>query len=297
MGEDHDRDRDPALAVHREVAEPSGRDGQRDRCPGEAREQAPDDDVGVAQPVDVDAERVGRGRTFANRAEVESRSGPVDPVPGDRHDGIANVDEDALVGEEDRPNHRKSREAGDRERRQEGDRAGLREVLAEHAGQARTEERQGKAGNDLLGLEADRDDGMEHREEPAGHRPEGQPEPRVARRDRRPEGDDRADQHHPFHAQVDDAGPLREDLADGREQQDRPGCDAGGEDGGQVHQAARRSMRTRYRSTTSLAMRQNRMIPWIIAGIPEGWISRPARIRAPKAMAAMITPYGWSLAM
>jgi hypothetical protein len=56
-------------------------------------------------------------------------------------------------------------------------------------------------------------------------------------------------------------------------------------------------MRTRYRSTTSLAMRQNRMIPWIIDGIPEGWISRPARIRAPKAMAAMITPYGWSLAM
>ena len=36
---------------------------------------------------------------------------------------------------------------------------------------------------------------------------------------------------------------------------------------------------------------------WIIDGIPEGWISRPARMRAPKAMAATITPYGWSLAM
>ena len=49
---------------------------------------------------------------------------------------------------------------------------------------------------------------------------------------------DRADQHHPLDAEVEDAGPLGEDLAHRREQQDRPDRDPGGEDELEVHRQA-----------------------------------------------------------
>ncbi len=38
------------------------------------------------------------------------------------------------------------------------------------------------------------------------------------------------------------------------------------------------------------------MIPWIIAGTPEGWISRPARTSAPNRIATGTTRSGWNFA-
>ena len=38
------------------------------------------------------------------------------------------------------------------------------------------------------------------------------------------------------------------------------------------------------------------MIPWIIAGTPEGWISRPARMSAPNRIATGTTLRGWNRA-
>src|SRR5439155_9643737 len=118
----------------------------------------------------------------------------------------------------------------------------------------------------------------------------------------------RTHQHHSLDAEVQDAGPLGEDLADRGEHQDRPGRDPGSEDEGQVHQpgtagsgvagaaGARRSIRTRYRTRVSDTIRADRMIPWIIAGTPDGWISRPARISAPNRIAATTTRPGWNFA-
>ena len=48
--------------------------------------------------------------------------------------------------------------------------------------------------------------------------------------------------------------------------------------------------------STSLVMTAKRTMPWIIAGIPDGWISRPARMSAPKRIDATITPSGWKRA-
>ena len=72
-------------------------------------------------------------------------------------------------------------------------------------------------------------------------------EPRVAGRDAGREPGDRAEEHHPLDPEVQDAGALGEDLADRREEQDRAGRDARGEDVGDVHQAiaSRRSNRIR----------------------------------------------------
>jgi hypothetical protein len=144
-----------------------------------------------------------------------------------------------------RADHRHRRQPGDRRRRQQRGRAGLAEILAEHPGEAAAEEREGEAGDDLLSLEADRDDGMQDGEQPAGQHPEDEPEPGVAGPDRRAKGDDRAHQHHPLDPEVDDARPLREDLADRGEQVDSSGGDPGGEDDRGIHQPARRSIRKR----------------------------------------------------
>src|SRR5439155_5235582 len=155
-----------------------------------------------------------------------------------------------------------------------------------------------------------------------GHR-RHEPDPRVAGRQGGREAGDRAHQHHPLDAEIQEAGALGEDLADRREQQHGPRRDAAGKDEPEVHQppapgdgaggdaaggdaaggdaaaavtGTRRSIRTRYRTRTSATIRVNRMIPWIIAGTPDGWISRPARISAPNRIAATITRPGRNFA-
>ena len=127
----------------------------------------------------------------------------------------------------------------------------------------------------------------EHRDDEA--------DPWVARRRGDREPGDRTHEHHPLDPEVQDAGALREDLADRGEEQDRAARDPRREDQREVDHvvaAARRAMTTRYRVKTSATMRQKRMIPWIIAGTPEGWISRPARINAPNRIDATTTRHG-----
>ena len=72
-------------------------------APARPASSAAEKDVPVAQAVDVDAHGVGRGRVLADRAQVQARSGAVDPVPGGGHEQVADVGQDALVGEEDGP--------------------------------------------------------------------------------------------------------------------------------------------------------------------------------------------------
>ena len=74
------------------------------------------------------------------------------------------------------------------------------------------------------------------------------------------------------------------------------GCPAARPARGAGGTGARRSIRTRYRTSTSATIRVNRMIPWIIAGTPDGWISRPARISAPNRIDATTTRPGRNFA-
>src|SRR5689334_15808213 len=141
----------------------------------------------------------------------------------------------------------------------------------------------------------DRHDGVDEAERGAGEHRDDDADPRVAGRRGHREPGDRTHQHHPLDAEVQDAGALGEDLADRREEQDRAARDARREDESEVDHAAaaaRRAMTSRYRVKTSATMRQNRMTPWIIAGTPEGWISRPARISAPNRIDATTTRHG-----
>ena len=80
-------------------------------------------------------------------------------------------------------------------------------------------------------------DGMQQAEHAAGQHGDHEAEPGVAGRDGGREPCDRADEHHPGHAEVQDPGPLGEDLADRGEEQDGAAGDAGGQDQREVHQA------------------------------------------------------------
>ena len=175
------------------------------------------------------------------------------------------------------------------------DRAGVRQTVAEHPGHTRAEERQGQPRDDLLRTEVDRHDRVDEAQGGSREHRDDEADPWVAGRRGDREPGDRTHEHHPLDPEVQDAGALSEDLADRGEEQDRAARDPRREDQREVDHvvaAARRAMTTRYRVKTSATMRQKRMIPWIIAGTPEGWISRPARINAPNRIDATTTRHG-----
>ncbi len=160
---------------------------------------------------------------------------------------IAEVRDDALIREEDRPDDRYQRQPGHGDRRQQRGRPGLREPLAQDTRQAHAEERQGQAADDLVGLEVDGHDAMQEAQQAARDHARQQPEPRVAGGDHGREADHGADQHHALDAQVQDAGSLGEDLADRREEQHGARRHARRDDDDGVHGQTpiRRTKRTR----------------------------------------------------
>ena len=75
LGEDDQPDRDPATpATVWSPNQPGGMASVMRRA-GQAGQQAADADVGVAEPVHVDALGVGGGRVLADRPQVEARAG------------------------------------------------------------------------------------------------------------------------------------------------------------------------------------------------------------------------------
>ena len=201
----------------------------------------------VAQAVDADPLGVGGRRVLADGAEVEPRPRPADPVPGERDQEVADVDERPLVREEDLAEERDLRQDRDRHLRDQRDVRRARDALAEDACQPCPEERQCQPGDDLVGTQRDGHHRMDHAQQAAGQHRHEHAEPRVAGGDAGREPGDRPEQHHPLDPEVQDPGTLGEDLADRREEQDRAGRDARGQDVGEIHQAvtSRRSNRIR----------------------------------------------------
>ena len=70
---------------------------------------------------------------------------------------------------------------------------------------------------------------------PASQHCHQQPQPWIADIDRHAVGRHRADEHHPFQAQVQDAGPFGEDLADGGKEQHCPAGDTGVQNNYPIH--------------------------------------------------------------
>ena len=173
--------------------------------------------------------------------------GPSDPVPGERHEHIPDIHERALVREEDLADDRDVREDRDRDERNLGGVGGARYTLADDSGQPRPEERQRESGHDLVGAQVDGHHAVDHAEQAAGEHRRQDAEPRIACRHPDRESDHGPEEHHPLDAEIQNARPFGEDLADRSEEQDRAAGDAGCQDVREVHQAvaSRRSKRTR----------------------------------------------------
>ena len=127
-------------------------------------------------------------------------------------------------------------------------RVGQPEVVAEVGREAGGpgEDREREARDDLVRAQRDHEEREEQRhrrtrerrddDREEEHHPTLSPDPLHA-----PEPHHRADEHHPLDAEVEDAGALREQLAEGRVEQRRAVGDAGGDDEDEdrvVHRAA-----------------------------------------------------------
>ncbi len=110
------------------------------------------------------------------------------------------------------------------------DRPDARESVAQDARQPCAQEGESQARDDLFGPEMDGHHGVQEAQQPAGEHRDDEPEPGVPRRGGHGESGHGPEQHHPLDPEVQDTGTLGEDLADGREQQDRPAGDPGRQD-------------------------------------------------------------------
>ena len=281
------------------VAEPAGLDGQRDRRAGQAGQQAADEHVGVARAVHVDALGVG-GAPGSRRpragggpgGSARSSTTPAARAGSRRTRGRSGRGRRSVraAGPGTAPG-REARAAATSRRRSTAPRRG--------PGRARAEERQGEARHDLVGAEVDRE-----RRRGAGS---GR---------RRPASRRRAPSHGlPVATTVENPAtapisiipstprfrtPARSAKISPIAANSRivPVATPAARTRLEVHQADRRPRRDARRSGRGSGpgcrprSAQNRMMPWIIAGTPDGWISRPARISAPNRIEAMTTRNG-----
>ena len=228
---------------------------------------------------------MGGDVVLANRPEHQPRPrAGQEPADGDDHDQ-REIDEGTVAEQ-----HPPEWVAGERVRKQ------LTELRDRHADIARadqrreadTEDRERQSRRDLIGAERQHQDRKQHRggracEPSRDHADPGRP---VAEVGPIVEGDGeaghRADQHHPFDAEIEDSALFDHEFAD-RGQKDRRGdADHGDErvdektdahavaPAGTVTLGASRTTRMRYRTRMSLARMKNSIVAWKMPAVASG---------------------------
>ena len=167
---------------------------------------------------------------------MEPGTGFVYVVPAERHEQVANIDQQVVVGEGDRTEVRNLGKQRDGEAGDDGSgHAG--EPIAQHQSQTGAQEGERKTADGLVGLEMDGNEGVSQAQQPAGGDGSQQTEPDVAALVGDLEASHGAHQHHAFNTQVLDARAFGEGLADGSDEQNGTGGNAGAEDFDPVHWA------------------------------------------------------------
>ncbi len=253
VAEDHRREADEASAVGLAVLVEVGRD-QREVRAGEAREGAGHDDREVLVLVDVDAQRLGRGRVLAAGAQPQAEHGAPegevarhDQRAGQQHDH-RDVGDQAAEHTGDVRDHepvvrldvlQPRGEAGDRDVRQRIGRRGL--VRAGTGGDvvlvvdpvdvgadAGDQQVDADTGDDVVDAEGHRDDGVQQTAQRTAEHARHQAEPRVDQV-AAPGAAEGAGDHHAFEADVDDAGPLGPETAETGHADRHGGAERGGD--------------------------------------------------------------------
>lgn len=236
MRKDDQGDGNPALPANGQVAIPTRRDGNGDGRACQTGETSANKGIQVAGSVDVDAQGVCRSWIFADGTQVQAGFGAVDIVPSKRHEQVAKIDQEILVGKHDRAKVGNLREQGDGHTG--NDRTGnAGETITKNERQAGAQKRKRETADGLISLEVNDDNSMSQAEDATSDRSSQEPEPDVAGLDSNFKTSHRAEQHHAFDAKILDAGTLSKDLADGGDKQNSTGAKPGAENFEPVHQA------------------------------------------------------------
>src|SRR5581483_7339205 len=242
-----------------------------------------------AQGKDADPERRGGARMLAHRAHAQALRSPGQP------------------GVEEQGNHergvsqrRMSEAVAGKSGRRRADAARPEHRLEQVGDEPERDEVQSDAAHHLIRAELEREDRVHGRRGGAGQRAATQADPRRPGEDRPGSGGERAEAHHPFQPDVDHAGSLAENAAEGGEHQGRGEIKdqvhgwtvgiGGALDGGRARPRRRRSTGWKRRGAATSRTAN----PWV-SYANEGWMSTscrrvaPAR-SAPKTSAASALP-------
>jgi hypothetical protein len=229
-GEDDEGDDDPAAPGDHAVR-PEGRGHHRDEGAGEPGHEAAGEDGEKAHLDDVVADGVGGFGRLPHRAHHEAEPGAAEHPPQERRGERGEVDDERMIeeaGAEDRDVGEEG-QGGARHRRHGHALVGR----SDQPGEADAEDADGEARGDLV-AEGDEHDEAEDRGEERRRGGAGEErEPVAAGRRDDDEAGGGGERHHPLDAEVEHAGFLDDELAEGRDQQRRRGEDGAGEEKGQ----------------------------------------------------------------
>ena len=228
---------------------------------------------------DVDTHRVGGAGVLPHRPQAQAGGGAGEVPPHRRRHQDAQIDQD-VVGKQGLAHHRDGGEQGDLPGGEAADQGvgachdgpAVPQALADEEVEAQAEGGDGQAGDVLVGLEGDGEQGKQGPAQAGGQKGDQQAHQQAVGHTACQVAEDGADGHGALHAQIQAASLLGDDLAHcAVEQGDVHQHDVEQEEGqyvdGCVHldtslgAAARRARRKRVKK--SAARTANRMMPWI----------------------------------
>ena len=215
-GKDHQCQGDPADSRGHAFG-PLGHADQADIGATHPRAGTAEQDRHHADAHHLVSQRVGRFVVFPDGAQDQAGAGVFQHEPDCRDDDQPQIDHQ-IMGEEDAPQHRHVREARNVQPRKRG-RADTLVALADQRGQAQPEQRQPQPRGHLVGQRHLRQQRKEQRQNRATRRRRQHAQQRIARVHRDGEAADRAGDHHPFDAQVQNTCFFHHKLAHRRQQQ------------------------------------------------------------------------------
>src|SRR5580704_1862418 len=266
FGENDERDGDETAARGHALG-PGERERERHMRAGNASEQACECQRLVLHQFGPQPCGKGGGRALADGAQAESPSGAEDQPPGHKRSRQRQINQ-AVVAQQPRA-YATRRQTGNGEPRQSADQC-ADERPTDQSAQAYAEEHQAETGGQLIGATADHHIGKDEVGRRSGDG--GGRDAEIGRAGQRRHGKTagRADQHDAFEAEIDDAGALADDLAEGGIQERSPRHDRARDYSGDQSGIHRATLPTGWRPRTMNRMTAMRILttakgtPWVI---------------------------------
>src|SRR5574341_146861 len=228
LAEDHDRQGDKTAPVGHVAFK--GSDGlQRQVGPSQSCNAAAYGDIQVADQIYVDTNCVRRARMLADGAGAQTPAGEEQEIVHYEYQDQRSVG-DGRIAEQDAPDERECRQWSQWNRLELT--PGSETLLVEIAGQAKRQNIDDRAADNLIHFERDRHEGQKRTEQRAGQNTGHDGQDQVAGVDIRQKADEGSQKHLSFDADVDHARSLAEQATQCAEHKRGGLAKRGGQDGG-----------------------------------------------------------------